>query len=238
MQNPVRRTGHPVTEAPAGNLCSPVTGYGRQLPAPLLVQENLKIWRWLVTKGTKNAMTGLSRMAGRNFNIDSLDMKWVAADRLVEFIGKPEIPVVGVYLAIEGDASGHLMLVHDTRAAFNHIDIQMGLAAGTTPEMDEIGCSILGEMGNVTGAFFLNALADSTSLVLMPSPPSVFTGTIETIMSILLSMIIADGDNTLAIKAAFSADDKDLSGMFLVLPGMDLIETVLDPRQGTISRTG
>jgi len=236
MHSPIRYTGQPALVTSTGGAYSPENAEEELLPGRLYTQENLKIWRWLVNKGITNAMTGLSQMVGRDITVTSLDQRRLPVDRLVEFPGKPEVPAIGVDLTIEGDASGHLMLIYRPHIALRLVDLQLGLPEGSTIEMDEIEYSILGEMGNITGSFFLNALADSTSLVLMPSPPSVLTDTIEGIMSVPLTMIVNENNMTLAVKAAFAIGEKDLAGTFLVLPGMDLVETILSPRTANYLR--
>jgi chemotaxis protein CheC len=236
MHNPVRYTGQPVLISRTGGEYSPENTGEELLPDSLCTQENLKIWRWLVNKGITNAMTGLSQMVEQDINVTSLDLKRLPAERIVELPGNPEITVVGVYLTIEGDASGHLVLIYHPDIAFRLVDLLLGLPEGSTISMDEIGRSILGEMGNITGAFFLNALADSTSLVLMPSPPSVLTDTINHVMSIPMKMLRKTNNTTLAVKATFATNDIDLAGTFLVLPGIDLVDKILNTRTGKIIR--
>jgi chemotaxis protein CheC len=139
----------------------------------ILTREKLSTWTWIVSKGIANALFGLSRMVGHEIETTSLDLKWLPAKEVVNLLGGPEATGVGIYLTIEGDATGHLLLLHDTRIALQLIDMQLGLAQGTTKRIDEMERSVLGEMGNITGSFFLNALADTTDLLLMPSPPAV-----------------------------------------------------------------
>jgi chemotaxis protein CheC len=88
--------------------------------------------------------------------------------------------------------------------------------------------SVLGEMGNITGSFFLNALADSTNLVLMPSPPSVLIDMVGAVINVPLTYIMEENDNALVVKATFSADNRELEGTFLVLPTMEFMNTLLN----------
>lgn len=231
MHNPIRYTGQPALVTSTGGMYSPEDADEELLPERLCTQENLKIWRWLVNKGITNAMTGLSQMIGRDITVTSLDQKRLPVERLIEFPDKPEVPAIGVNLTIEGDASGHLILIYHPHIALRLVDLQLGLPEGSTLKMDEMEYSILGEMGNITGSFFLNALADNMSLVLMSSPPSILDGTVEGVMRVPLTMIVNENNMTLVIKAAFAIGEKDLAGTFLVLPGMDLVETILSPRK-------
>lgn len=198
------------------------------LPEDLLTQENLSVWTWLVSRGISNALSGLSQMVGKEIEVSSIDLKWLPAKRVVDMLGGPENIIVGIYLSIEGDATGHLLLLHDTQIAFQLIDMQLGLPKGSTREMDEMEYSVLGEMGNITGSFFLNALADTTSLVLMPSPPSVLVDMVGAVVNVPLTFIMEENDNALVVKATFRANDEDLDGTFMVLPTMSFMNTLLN----------
>ena len=197
-----------------------------------LTKEQLAVWTWLVSQGISNALKGLSQMVEHEIKVTSLDLKRLPAKNVVGMIGGPDATAVGIYLTIEGDATGHLLLLHDIKMAFQLIDIQMGLPHGTTQSIEEMGRSILGEMGNITGSFFLNALADSTNLVLMPSPPAVIVDMVGAILNVPLSVIMQDNDNALVVKATFKADGQDMEGVFLVMPTVDFMKTLLDyPRK-------
>jgi chemotaxis protein CheC len=142
-------------------------------------------------------------------------------------LGGPEAFGIGIYLGIEGDATGHLLLMHDVNIAFKLIDIQLGLPLGTTNQIGEMERSVLGEMGNITGSFFLNALADSGNMILMPSPPAVIADLASAIMNIPLAFLMEKQDDALLVKATFSADNQPLDGTFIVMPTMDFMLTVL-----------
>lgn len=193
----------------------------------VLTRKQMVVWTGLVSKGISNALRGLSEMVGHQIVVTSLDLKWLPVKDVTGMIGEPEAVGIGIYLSIEGDASGHLLLVHDLDIAFKLIDIQLGLPLGSTDQIGEMERSVLGEMGNITGSFFLNALADSGNMVLMPSPPVVIADLVQAIMNIPLTSIMEKQDDALMVKATFSADNQQLDGIFMVLPTMDFMKTIL-----------
>jgi chemotaxis protein CheC len=200
-------------------------------PEKLLTKEKIAVWTGLVSKGISNALNGLSEMVGHQIVVTSLDLKWLPAKNASGMLGGPEAFGVGIYLGIEGDATGHLLLMHDVNIAFKLIDIQLGLPLGTTNQIGEMERSVLGEMGNITGSFFLNALADSGNMILMPSPPAVIADLASAIMNIPLAFLMEKQDDALVVKATFSANNQPLDGTFIVMPTMDFMLTVLS-RQG------
>ena len=206
--------------------------FPRQRPAAsleeILTREKMAVWTGLVSKGIYNALQGLSQMVGHQIVVTSLDLKWLPARDATGLIGGPEAVGIGIYLAIEGDATGHLLMMHDVDIAYKLIDVQLGRPLGATAQMGDMERSVLGEMGNITGSFFLNALADSANLVLMPSPPAVIVDLLRAIMSIPLASLMEKQDNALMVKATFSADSQPLDGTFMVMPTLEFMSAVLD----------
>lgn len=228
MHNPAGHTGQIVDDK--NNIERNVAGAdsAAMLLGNMLTKENLSIWTWLVSKGISNALTGLSKMIGKTIEVSAIDIKWLPATKVVNLLGGPENTVVGICLSIEGDATGHLLFLHDTKIAFQFIDAQLGLPKGSTKEIDEMEYSVLGEMGNIAGSFFLNAVADSTSLVLMPSPPFVLMDMVGAILNIPLTFIQEENDNAFVVKANFKAENDDYYGTFMLLPTMNFMSTLLD----------
>ena len=193
----------------------------------MLTKDELSIWTWLVSRGIANSLAGLSQMVGQELSVTSLDLKQFPAKDAATLLGGPENLVVGIYLTISGDATGHLMLVHDPKIAFKLIDMQLGLPPGSTQSLDEMERSVMGEMGNITGSFFLNALADATNLTLIPSPPAVMVDMAGAILSIALTEIMQEQDDVLAVRTTFCTANQQMDGTFLVMPTMDFLRTIL-----------
>jgi chemotaxis protein CheC len=207
----------------------PIESNTATLPIKTLASANLSAWTWLVEKGISNALSGLSQMVGKELGVTSIDLKWTPASKVIDILGIPDNNVVGIYLTIEGDATGHMLLLHDTETALHLVDMQFGLPKGSTQELDEMGYSILGETGNITGSFFLNALADTTNLVLMPSPPSVLSDAAGAVLNVPLTSIMAEYKNVFVTRTTFQAtEDNDINGTFIVLTAMDFMTTLLD----------
>ena len=142
-------------------------------------------------------------------------------------MGGTDAPGIGIYLSIDGDATGHLLLMHDPRTAFQLVDLQLDLPPGSTQELGEMERCALEDIGNITGTFFLNTLADSANLILMPSPPVVIVDTVRAIMNVPLGFIMEKQEDALVVKATFSTDSRQIDGTFMVLPTMDFMKTIL-----------
>ncbi len=193
----------------------------------MINKDELAIWTWLVSRGISNSLAGLSQMIGEELSVSSLDVKHFPAKEAVNLLGGAENLAVGIYLTVHGDADGHLMLIHDPKIAFDLIDSQLGQPIGSTTDLGEMERSVLGEMGNITGSFFLNALADATNLTLTPSPPVVMVDMAGAILSIALTDIMQEQDNVLAVKASFGTANQQIDGTFMILPTMDFLKVIL-----------
>jgi chemotaxis protein CheC len=180
-------------------------------------------WAALVSLGTDNAMQGLSQMIGQDIEVQSFGLRRVPVAALPSIVGGAEAEAVGIYLTVSGSADGHLMLMYDPRIAYAFIDLLLMQPVGTTTALDAMGRSALGEMGNVIGAFFLNAIADATSLDLRPSPPAVMTDMAGALLDIVTSDILLSQDETYVADTTFQVAGQEISGNFLVMPSEELL---------------
>lgn len=184
-------------------------------------------WAELVSIGTSNAMAGLSQMIGQDIDVSSFALTRVPVDSIPNLVGGAEAPSVGIYLQVDGAADGHLMLIFDPKIAFAFVDLLMMQPPDTTTEMGPMASSALGEMGNVIGAFFLNAIADATGLSLRPSPPTVMTDMAGALLDVVSADILLYSDDTYLANTTFSTTEREISGAFFVMPSQALLDAIL-----------
>ena len=137
-------------------------------------------------------------------------------------IGKADDRVIGVYLLFSGDTSGQILLAFTPQTAFELIDMAMGVEPGTTNSLGEMERSVLGEMGNIVGTFFLNGVADCVGLRLMPSPPVVVEDMAGAVIGSMLAEAFNKNESSFVIKLLFSSVKKEMEGRLLVLPSFSL----------------
>jgi chemotaxis protein CheC len=190
--------------------------------------QTLAPWTDLVSLGTRHAMAGLSEMLGEDITVSSFALKRTPVAELANVVGGAEVDAVGIYLTVSGAANGHLMLIYEPRIAYAFVDLLMGQPAETTQELDEMGRSALGEMGNIIGAFFLNAIADATGLELMPSPPAVMTDMAGALLDVVTAEILLRQDDTYVAETTFTTSDREIEGQFMVMPSEELLEALLE----------
>jgi chemotaxis protein CheC len=189
--------------------------------------QALARWAELVSIGTSNAMSGLSQMIGQDIDVSEFSLRKVPVATISELVGGPEAEAIGIYLTVSGAADGHLMLIYEPRIAYAFVDLMMMQPPDTTTEIGEMERSALGEMGNIIGAFFLSAIADATGLELRPSPPSVMADMAGALLDVVSAEILMHSDETFLAETTFSTGDRDISGVFFVMPSDDLLDALL-----------
>ncbi len=187
-------------------------------------------WPILAAKGVSNAIRGLSEMVGQEITPTSLNVSQVPAKGAADLVGGAEARTVAVYLGVTGSAPGHVLIVYRPETAFELVDMLMETAPGSTTELGEMEQSVLGEVGNIMGSFFMNAVADTLDLNLRVSPPAVMMDMAGAVLDPVLADIMRESDDIMVVEASFGTRDRQVDGTFLVLPSPDLRRTLLQKR--------
>ena len=190
----------------------------------IAVEDSLKEGARLVLLGSQNAITGLSQMVDQEIDMTAVSARQIPVDEVPDFFGGREQVAVAVYLAVTGATEGHMFLVYPPETAMSLVDLLLGEEPGTTQELTEMEASALGEMGNIMGSFYLNALSDASGLILVPSPPAVIMDMAGSILDVALADILQESDDALVVEAIFTTKDQQISGNFLVLPSPEFLK--------------
>jgi chemotaxis protein CheC len=126
--------------------------------------------------------------------------------------------VTAVYLAFTGDCEGHVILSFAPEVALHFTAILLMVPTPEVIELGEMECSVLGEVGNITTASFLNFVADRTKLGLQPSPPSVIQDMIGALLSNVVVEMAMESTHALLLHTVFDVEGDRLQGELLLLP--------------------
>jgi chemotaxis protein CheC len=182
----------------------------------------------VVEEGMCRATAGISEMIGRELTILLPPViQLVPINRLPHILGRPDLEVVGLYLSIFGDVVGHMTILFSQEQALQLAGMLLGAPDGTTHELGEMEISALSEMGNITGSFFLNALADATDLDIQPSPPTLITDMAGAILDISVVDVSREANETVLFETEFYMDGRRASGYFLIIPNPSALERIL-----------
>ena len=168
--------------------------------------------------GALRAGRGLSGLMGQEITIHVPSVRIGTKADACDAVGGPEALVLGAYLTISGDVSGHVMLLFPEKRALECVDVMCGQAPGTTTEIDEMATSAIGELGNIVGSAFINALADDINLVLHPSTPTVVNDMAVALVQTVYAEILAQGGEVVMIDTIFEDSVGRSAGLLIVAP--------------------
>jgi chemotaxis protein CheC len=188
---------------------------------PQYTDLQLDALRELANVGSGTASTALSAMLGRAIDISVPNALALPFGEAVEAAGPPEQDVTGIVLGISGDLSGTvLMLVPPADA--DAICRLLGVEPG-----DEVAASALGEIGNIVGTSYVNALAAMTGMAIEPTPPATATDMLGAIVETVLAGHAHAGDIALVLDSDLVVEGDDCSISFLLVPDQGGVDDML-----------
>ena len=175
-------------------------------------EVQLDALRELANIGAGTASTALSEMLGRSIDLSVPDASVLPMAEAVAALGPAEQEITGIALGVEGDLPATvLMLLTPSDAA--KVCVMLGLEADS-----ELAPSALGEIGNVVGTSYLNALAGMAGLEVEPTPPGMVTDMLGAIVESILAARAMSSDRTLLLDSSLLVEDEDCSISFLLVP--------------------
>jgi chemotaxis protein CheC len=176
--------------------------------------------RELANIGSGNASTALSSMLGRSVDISVPKAQALPFAEAVEAAGPAEQDITGIVLGIIGEMQGTVLLLVPPADAD-----AMCRMLGVEPD-DEFALSALGEIGNIVGTSYINALAGMTGMDIEPTPPSTATDMLGALVASVLAGAAMESDIALMLDSNLVVEGEDCAISFLLVPdhgGVDLL---------------
>lgn len=178
--------------------------------------------RELANIGSGNAATALSNMLARPVEIAVPSASAVPLAEAVDAVGDAEAIVTGVTIAVSGDLDALVLLVFtpDQAAALCRM-------LGVEPD-SEWGASALGEVGNILGCSYINALGSMAGMALEPSPPETVADMLGAIVSTALVAGVQATDLTLLLDSKLEVEGTACSFAFVFVPAARGVAELLE----------
>ena len=177
--------------------------------------------RELANIGSGTASTALSSMLGRSVDISVPTAQALPFADAVDAIGPAEKLVTGVVIGVVGDMSATvLLLLGENDAAV------LCALLGVDPA-DEMAASALGEIGNIVGASYINALGAMTGMEMEPEPPQSATDMLAAIVASVLAGRASGDDIALVLDSDLQVEGEDCSISFLLVPTAGGVQELL-----------
>ncbi len=177
--------------------------------------------RELANIGSGTASTALSGMLGRAVDISVPNAQALPFAEAVEAAGPAEEEITGIVLGIVGDMDATVLLLippADADAMCRMLGVEPG---------GELALSALGEVGNIVGTSYINALAAMTGMALEPTPPASATDMLGAIAESVLASHAHAGDIALVLDSDLTVEGEDCSIAFLLVPDQGGVDELL-----------
>lgn len=174
--------------------------------------------------GAIRAGRGLSGLMGQKIAIHVPNVRMGTKADACDAVGGEESIVLGAYLGISGDITGHVMLLFPVARALECVDLMCGQPPGTTTVPDELAQSAIGELGNIVGSAFVNALADKVNLILHPSPPTIVHDMAIALVETVYAEVLSQGGDVAMIDTEFEDQKGRSAGLLIIAPDPSCME--------------
>ena len=187
------------------------------MTAPAFNERQIDALKEIANIGVGNGATSLSRLIGLPVELRLPDVQIVHLSDIDEALGGAESSRVGVAFRLDGDLRGRIAVVFTEESARLLLEILRPDDRCEPSDLDEMGRSALGEVGNLLSASFANALASLLGLRTMPSAPGTSVDMAGALSDSLLADLAADSDEVVLIVADFAGRSPGFSGSLLLL---------------------
>jgi chemotaxis protein CheC len=177
--------------------------------------------RELANIGSGNAGTALGTMLGKSVDINVPTAAALPLDEAVAIAGAPDELRFGVVVPMVGDFEAIVVLLFPEEDAKKLTGIY-----GIEPSTPD-GYSMLGEVGNILGTNYINALAQMVGMEMEPQPPQVVEDMLASILSTVLIGRGDDVDEALILDSNLLVEEEECTLSFLLLPNHGGIKELL-----------
>lgn len=200
---------------------------------PNLPNDQADRLQLVINRALARSAEMLTVMSGVDISITSSAVERVPLVEVPMAVGAPEEPAVGVYVGMEGEGNGYLLLLMDEPMAANLAGLLLDEPAESINIADELPASALAEAGNVSCSAFMNELGEATGLLLLAMPPVVVNDMRGAILDVAIADIAQNGDEALLIRTHLGRADDSTSGTcvnarLLVIPTPETLDSILE----------
>jgi chemotaxis protein CheC len=182
-----------------------------------LNEDQADVLREFGNIGAGHAATALSVLLRDEVRMSVTSAKIVEFDEIANVVGGAEAIVVGVFLRMNGDLSGNMFLLLSLHSAKKLLS-RLLECDQEVDDFTEIEVSALGEVGNILGGSYLNAISTLCSLYMNQTVPAVAIDMAGAILDIGILMAGETSDSAILINTSIWQGESNIDGHFFLLP--------------------
>ena len=181
------------------------------------MKDEMDILREVSSIAAGHGSVALSEILGRKITMEMPDLDIISTKEIMSRITTEQI-VISVSSNILSGLKGEILFILDEKSAFKLIDMcyraQMGDKKNSL--FTEMGFSVIKEIGNVIISSYAGALSMILRTVIIPSIPTLVSGSIQQAISLVASPYSAEKHILLA-EAVFSEPEEKIMGTFYLI---------------------
>jgi chemotaxis protein CheC len=203
-------------------------------PPRSLSRDQLSLLHGPVDRALARSAATLSEMSGVPIAFTSSSIEMVALADVPTAVGNPGDPAIGIYVGMEGDGFGYVLLLMDESMGVQLAALMLGEDPASIEISDELPASALAEAGNVACSSFMNEVGDATGLELLAMPPVVIDDMRGAILDVAIADIAQLGDDAMLIttqlgpESGLMGNDGLVNLRLLVIPTPDTLTALLE----------
>ena len=198
---------------------------------PVLTDIQRDSLKEIASIGVSHAATALSKMINKKVLIDVPQVNIVPIDDLAKEIESSEDLMVGIYFRVIGKVSGKVLLTFTKESALLLTDVLLKKKSGETKILAELEQSALKELGAISTAICLNAIADLLKMTLLPSIPHFTYDRANSIVKTLFDEVKGDYKYLMVVDSVFKESNNHILGKFLLFPDQEAFNAIFNALQ-------
>ncbi|MEA4892923.1 MAG: chemotaxis protein CheC [Peptococcaceae bacterium] len=177
--------------------------------------------------GSGNAASSISLMLNRQVDIAVPVVRILDYQEVVENLGGPEQLLIGLLLSLQGQVTGMIMFLLHKDFAHLALNTLIGAEFDETSPLDEMGQSVIQEIGNIMAASYVNAIASLTGLEITISVPELCVDMAGAILSVPAIYYANISDKIIYIEDEFGHAEKRAASHILLIPEVDSLQKIM-----------
>ncbi|MCL1823353.1 MAG: chemotaxis protein CheC [Oscillospiraceae bacterium] len=187
----------------------------------VLLNENLDILKEIGSIGMGHASTSLAQMLNMKVAMTTPVVYIMSPSEAVEYLEKRGETTYSVMVSLQGDAKGAILQMLSKKFAMRIINYYFQNNLDELGDLDEMGFSVIQEIGNITSGAYCNSLASMTGLFMDISTP-VHCNDFEEDLGLK-----GKDKPMIIINNSFFMDNEEVNSDFLFMPDEKTTESVL-----------
>ncbi len=178
--------------------------------------------------GSGNAATALASMMNTTVDIAIPTIQLVNYENVASLLGGKDAAAIGISLNISGDITGMILHVLHTDFANKLVNAFYPAQISALSDVSAMDMSVISEMGNITSAAYVNALAKLCHLFINISPPESHKDTIGKILDQSAATMPQMGEQVMFIDEQLKVGGSEIHSSLILMLEIDSLKILFD----------